>query len=198
MFTQETYKQIRLFSKFTFMCANLPFVYDEGKQQFECISGKVKGWYFFMLVTMALRVCYNVSIVVHNIFYGFPQVSDAALESFYCVGPAFCVFLNFGLHSNREDIIVLLNQLLVTNKALQSKFLIKKTVVPSGRHRLTGRRYSDGCSLLMKWLTPCTFISPISFGIMFILQPCNRIYFFFLIPGEKPFWLACLYFFPVC
>ena len=197
MFTQETYKQIKLFCKYTSVCANMPLVYNERKQLFEHISGKAKCWYFFMLAAFAQRVCYLVFIIVRNIFYGFPKVSDATVEIFYCFGTAMCLFINLGFYYCREDIIVFLNQLLVTNKTFGSEFLVEETVQPSGCHWLTCLKYSDGCSLFMKLLTPSSFFTPVSFGTMFLLQPFKRIYYYYLIPGErKPFWLACLYLFP--
>ena len=142
------------------------------------------------------RVSYHVSIIVHNIAYGFPKISDATVEISYCFSSAFCLFVNLGIYYCREDIIALSNQLLVTNKGLKSEFLVEEAVQPSGRHWLTGLKYLDGCSLFMKLLTPISFTTPVSFGFMFLLQPLKRIYFYHLIPGEKPFWLACLYFVP--
>ena len=168
-------------------------MYNGAKEQLEHISGKEKCLYFFMPVVFTLRVGYLVFVVVHNIFHGFPKVSDATTEIFYCLGCTFVLFLNVGFYIYRQDILVFLDELLVTNKAVQSQFLVKQTVQPSGQHRLTGLKYSDGCSLFMKLLTPSSFTTQVSFGILFLLQPYKRIYFYYLIPGEKPFWLACLY-----
>ena len=196
MFTQETYTQIKLFCKHTSRLASLPMVYNERKQQFQEISGKAKYWYLLMLATFTLRVCYHIFTIVHSMFYGFPKIADATMEIFYCFGTSFCLFVSVGIYFCREDIIVLLNQLLVTNKTFQSEFLIEETVQPSGRHWLNGEKYSDGCSLFMKLLTPGSFSTPLSLGAMFLLQPNKRIYFYYLIPGVKPFWLKYLYFIP--
>ena len=196
MFTQETYLQIKLFCKYTSKLANIPMVYNEHKQQFENVSGKAKCWYLFMLAAFTQRVCYHAFTIIYSMFYGFPKVSDATVEIFYYFGFAFSLFVNLGFYYCREDIVVLLNELLVTNKVFQSEFMIEETVQPSGRHWLTGNKYSDGCSLFMKLLTPSSFSTPLSCGVMFLLQPYKRIYFYHLIPGEKPFWLAYLYFIP--
>ena len=171
-------------------------VYNERKQQFEHIAGRAKCWYFFMLAAVTQRVSYHIFTIVHSIVYGFPQISDAAVEMFYCFGTSFCLAIGLGFYFCREDIIVLLNQLLATNKAFHSEFLIEETKQPSGRHWINGSKYSDGCSLFMKLLTPSSFSTPLSFGVMFLLQPHKRIYFYYLFPGEKPFWLKYLYVFP--
>ena len=187
MFTQETYKQIKLFCQYTSKLANLPFVYNGTKKHFEHISGKAKCWYFFMLAVFSQRVCYLIFILVRNMFYGFPKISDAAMEIFYCLGCTFVLLLHVGFCIYSQEILVILNVLLVTNEALQSEFLVQE------RHWQTGLKYSDGCALFMKLLTPSSFTTPVSFGILFLVQPYKRIYFYYLLPGNKPFWLACLY-----
>ena len=193
MLTKDTYTQIQIFFKLASKITCIPIKYNEKRQVFEEISGKVKAWYFFMTTLTTFRSCYHVFWLMWSVVYGFPNVADISVEIFYFLGHSLANFLNIGAYVSRTSLTNYLNQLLKINRIFKSELLLAESK-SGGRHPLTGLRYSDGCSLFMKLMTPGSFSSSISFGILFLLQPTKRLYYYHFIPGERPLWTTILYF----
>ena len=193
MLTKDTYKQIKIFFKLASKTASIPIRYNEKTENFEEISGKAKAWYFFMITLTTFRPCYHIFWLVWSAFYGFPNISDTSLEIFYFLGNSLANFLNIGAYLSRPSLTNYLNQLLKTNRIFKSAFLAAEAE-SGGRHPVSRKRYSDGCSLFMKLLTPSSLSTPMSFGLMFLLQPQKRLYYYHFIPGERPLWTKILYF----
>ena len=194
MLTKDTYTQIKIFFKIACKITSIPIKYNGQTEAFQEISGKAQLWYFFMIGWMTLRPCYHAFWLVSSVFYGFPSVADTSVEIFYFFGNSLVNFLNIGAYISRASLINYLNQLLKINRIFKSELLIAESE-SGGHHPETGKRYSDGCSPFMKLLTPGSFSTPISFGLLFLLQPHKRLYYYRFIPGEKPLWTQILYFF---
>ena len=197
MLTDETYQQIRLFFKLNSKLSCMPFKWDNDTGKLQEISRISKAWYFFMIGVLSVRAVYHSYWIIRNFYDGFPPVTDATMEIFFCTNLYTILGLNLGAYLSRDALMDLLNQLLLTNKIFKSEFLSKNAKL-GGRHWKSGARYSDGCWIYMKLLTPSCYNTALSFGVLFLLQPEKRLYFYHLIPGEKPLWYLGLYFMLEC
>ena len=171
----------------------LPFKYDNDTGKLREISLRSKVWHFLMSVAIIGRGLYNLGWIISSFFYNFPSITDATLEIIVCTNLLAIIGLNLGAYLSRDSLIDLFNQLLLTNRIFKKEFLSKDAKI-GGRHWKSGAGYSDGCWIYMQLLTPSCYSTALSFGALFLLQPEKRLYFYRLIPGEKPVWCLGAYF----
>ena len=178
MFTDETYRQLKLFFRLTFrLTSNLPFDYDEKASELVELSIGLKLWYFLMLVWTAFRCVYHVFWILSGFVYGFPTVADTTIEISFAVLSFTAVFMNTVVYCERQTFMEMVNQMLKANKLYSEHFLTPEAKT-RGRHWNSGIKYNDGCWLYMKLLTPSVLSSSLMFGMLFLYQPHNRLYYY--------------------
>lgn len=197
MFTESTYKELKLFFKLTQKFSNLPFQYDEAIGKLNVFSSlKSKIWYATMLLWVFVRAVYHTGWIVHSIAYGFPSISDSTVEVFFAILFITVFSLNLVVYLKRQEFAEFLSKLLAVNKTWKSQYLVPQ-VRHRGEHWETGERFGDGCSLYMKLLTPSGFNGSLAFAMLFMLQPNKRLYYFHILPppggANKPVWMMALY-----
>ena len=185
MYTDETYNQLRLFFKFTSqLTSNLPFDYNEKTCQLVDLSILSKLWYFFMLLWLAIRCSYHTFWLLTGFVHGFPSVADTTIEIAFAICTFTACILNTGAYYQKKNYMTLVNQMLRVNKRYAQDFLWPEAK-SRGRHWNTGIKYTDGCWLYMKLLTPCYFSSAMTFGMLFLSQPHKRLYYYSYVFGEE-------------
>ena len=177
MFTDETYRQLQLFFRLSSkLTSNLPFDYDEKACQLVELSIGFKLWYFLMLTWTGIRCLYHVVWILSGFRHGFPSVADTTIEISFAVLSFTVLTLNTAVYSGSQTFIDMVNQMLKVNKLYSERFLTPEAKT-RGRHWNSGIKYNDGCWFYMKLLTPSLISSALMFGMLFLYQPHNILYY---------------------
>ena len=186
MFTEDTFLWLRIYFKTTKLLANAPFEYQPSCRNFQENSLFSQIWYMCLLSWCLARTTWHGGWIVSNIFYGFPSVSEAALETAFMIFNASVVLVNITSFQNRKSMVSLWNGMLALNAKLKSHYMLEQSASSEFSD-------SDGCAIFVKLLTPSAIGTPIVVGLLFTIQPHSRIYFYKFIPMEKTTWTFAIY-----
>ena len=74
--------------------------------------------------------------------------------------------------------------MITINRKFHSEFLVAEAKA-GGRHRTTGTKYQDGCSIYMKFFTWTSHIGLFPFAVLFLLRPNERVHYYLYMPGQS-------------
>ena len=184
MFTEDTYLLLGIYFKITKLLSNAPFEYKANSKSFQEIPFWSKVWYVSHLSWCLLRTAWHSGWMVSNLFYGFPSVPEAALEAAFLIFNTSVLFVNITSFWNCTSIVSFWNRMLVLNAKLKSHYMLEQS---------STSEFNDGCAIFLQLLTPSGISTSIVVGLLFTIQPYNRLYFYNLIPMEKTTWTFVIY-----